>query len=234
MSQIDEISRLIQTCKNTLAGSSKLAAKLMEGNDRREQLKEFEKVMADLCWLGEEHKDVCGALEEVKKACKARRRSQREDENANVEDDERGENLWSLYRAKLAALQGATDVSEHPDMMAFKTMLREVLSDDFYGADEEGDVVLTAVDVIVHDPFTRRVMVEPVRNVKCGHSYERASIEAMIKQGPTKCPYVSCPNRTEVRLVDLEPDDKLKRHLETLTATAESEADDSIVNTDDM
>ncbi|KAJ8894081.1 hypothetical protein PR048_006691 [Dryococelus australis] len=228
MSQNDEISRLILTSKNTLASSAKLIARLMEGSERKGHLQEFERILGDLCKLGEEHKNVCVAMEEVKKACKRpARRSRGEDENANVDCPEAPtENPQAMYRAKLKALQGVTpDVSLHPDMMAFKTMLREVLCYD-YGADDDEDVVLTAAEINIHDPFTRRVIVDPVKNIKCGHSYDRETIEEMLKKGSIKCPYLSCPNRTEVRLVDLEPDKKLMKHLETQRATVDSTSSD--------
>ena len=65
------------------------------------------------------------------------------------------------------------------------------------------------------DPITRKPMTDPVKNTLCGHSYERASIQALTRKGKkTKCPIAGCPNDQFVLMDHLIDDTNLKREIE--------------------
>ena len=42
------------------------------------------------------------------------------------------------------------------------------------------------------DPATNQTIVDPVKNSKCGHSYERSSITRLMKKPGMLCPAVGC------------------------------------------
>ena len=53
----------------------------------------------------------------------------------------------------------------------------------------------------------------PVRNVYCGHTFDKTAIEGHIKRmhHKAKCPIIGCPQ--VIRLEDLEVDKALAREL---------------------
>ena len=58
-------------------------------------------------------------------------------------------------------------------------------------------------------------MTDPVKNVLCGHSYERTSIQHLTRKGKkTKCPIAGCPNDQFVQMDQLIDDTDLKRQIE--------------------
>lgn len=61
--------------------------------------------------------------------------------------------------------------------------------------------------------FKQTQMKQPVRNVHCGHTYDKTAIEEHIKRmgHRAKCPIVGCPQA--VKLQNLEIDRALAREL---------------------
>ena len=48
------------------------------------------------------------------------------------------------------------------------------------------------------DPWTRKLIEDPVTNKVCGHTYERSTVERFLNANaksrkPLKCPVVGCP-----------------------------------------
>lgn len=81
--------------------------------------------------------------------------------------------------------------------------------------DDDGDLVMTQTTGTHLDPITRAPMKDPVKNTKCGHSYERTSIQQLTRKGrKTKCPIAGCPNQDYVLMEDLIDDAALKRQIE--------------------
>jgi SUMO ligase MMS21 Smc5/6 complex component len=73
--------------------------------------------------------------------------------------------------------------------------------------DDELEVIASQSTIDVYDPFTKSVMEEPYKNRKCGHSYEKSSIEEVLKRSrgkPVDCPVVGC-RQTIANMNDLEP-----------------------------
>lgn len=68
------------------------------------------------------------------------------------------------------------------------------------------------------DPYTKKEFVDPVKNIKCNHSYERATITELLKaQKPPRCYHMGCNNK-QVLAKDLRADEDLRRHMARLRA----------------
>ncbi|KAK6618638.1 hypothetical protein RUM43_013029 [Polyplax serrata] len=93
-----------------------------------------------------------------------------------------------------------------------KKLLELIKKHTTESSDEE---ILTISENINNlDPITKLPINEPVKNVKCGHIYEKTSIMELIKMNPmTKCPIPGCTASDCVRPKDLVPDHSLKRML---------------------
>ncbi|XP_067952131.1 E3 SUMO-protein ligase NSE2-like [Watersipora subatra] len=65
-------------------------------------------------------------------------------------------------------------------------------------------------------PYTGKQMVNPVKNINCGHSYEKDGIIVYIKQRGkrAKCPFAGCANQSFITQRSLVPDLKLKKEIE--------------------
>jgi len=85
------------------------------------------------------------------------------------------------------------------------------------GEEGEEDLIMTQTTGTPLDPITKRPMEDPVKNVYCGHSYERTSILALIaKSKKTKCPMGGCPNEAHIEANHLIDDTGLKKRIQNL------------------
>jgi len=88
-------------------------------------------------------------------------------------------------------------------------------SEDLGGDDE---LSMTQVEVNTVCPITRTEMRRPVKNLNCGHVYDKGSIDELLKQGSrartiTRCPVVGCPNKNAIQPDRLVVDNATKRAL---------------------
>ena len=65
------------------------------------------------------------------------------------------------------------------------------------------------------DPITKKEIEEPVRNVKCKHIYEEATIYNMMEQArkskkPVRCPYIGCSEK-DFKKADLVKEEKMEK-----------------------
>jgi hypothetical protein len=80
---------------------------------------------------------------------------------------------------------------------------------------EEDGIITTHVETNIIDPITKREMADPVKNVTCGHSYERSSIlELVSRKAGLRCPTIGCANRAYIQKNDLIDDTNLKKYIE--------------------
>lgn len=88
---------------------------------------------------------------------------------------------------------------------------------DAMNSDEE--LAVTSETVQTTDPYTKQEFTDPVKNRKCGHTYERAVIMELLATNvhSQKCYWMGCKNR-QVRKEDLETDYELRRHMARLRA----------------
>uniref|UniRef100_A0AAZ3SLH2 E3 SUMO-protein ligase NSE2 n=1 Tax=Oncorhynchus tshawytscha TaxID=74940 RepID=A0AAZ3SLH2_ONCTS len=81
----------------------------------------------------------------------------------------------------------------------------------------ECDVAVTQSEVNFTCPLTQVEMVDPMKNKKCNHHYDRDAIMGMIKarqnqKKKLRCPVVGCGN-TDVKQGDLILDQIMKRQI---------------------
>uniref|UniRef100_A0A8C7KG46 E3 SUMO-protein ligase NSE2 n=1 Tax=Oncorhynchus kisutch TaxID=8019 RepID=A0A8C7KG46_ONCKI len=82
----------------------------------------------------------------------------------------------------------------------------------------ECDVAVTQSEVNFTCPLTQVEMVNPMKNKKCNHHYDRDAIMGMIKarqnqKKKLRCPVVGCGN-TDVKQGDLILDQIMKRQIQ--------------------
>jgi len=82
----------------------------------------------------------------------------------------------------------------------------------------EDDLIVVKTEHCTIDPITKKQITEPVRNKKCNHIYEKATIYSMIEQArahqkPVRCPYMGC-NQKDFKKTDLLKDREVAKHLE--------------------
>ena len=100
--------------------------------------------------------------------------------------------------------------------------------DDIDGGNQEEEnieedvdgLACTAMTIQTIDPFTKREFSDPVKSTRCNHSYERATIEELIKTKPRgyRCYHMGC--KALIMHEDLVSDEELKRHIVRIQARA--------------
>lgn len=93
------------------------------------------------------------------------------------------------------------------------------------GSDDDLIVVKTEHNTI--DPITKKQIVDPVRNKKCNHIYEKSTIYSMIdlareNSKPVKCPYMGC-NERDFKKTDLVRDKTVLNHISEMNTQKEKE-----------
>jgi len=93
------------------------------------------------------------------------------------------------------------------------------------GSDDDLIVVKTEHNTI--DPITKKQIVDPVRNKKCNHIYEKSTIYSMIdlareNSKPVKCPYMGC-NERDFKKTDLVRDKTVLNHISEINTQKEKE-----------
>jgi len=81
----------------------------------------------------------------------------------------------------------------------------------------EDDLIVVKTEHNTIDPITKKQIVEPVRNKKCNHIYEKSTIYSMIdiareNSKSVKCPYMGC-NCKDFKKTDLVKDKEVLGHL---------------------
>ncbi len=74
----------------------------------------------------------------------------------------------------------------------------------------DDDLIVVKTEHNTIDPITKKQIVEPVRNKRCNHIYEKSTIYSMIdmareNQKPVRCPYMGC-NQRDFKKTDLVKD----------------------------
>ncbi|XP_076437706.1 E3 SUMO-protein ligase NSE2-like [Babylonia areolata] len=84
------------------------------------------------------------------------------------------------------------------------------------GVEEEEEVEMTQQQVNTRCPYTGKEMVDPVRNIICRHTYDRAGIQQHIKQRGKKamCPVGGCTNNKPITSRDLEEHKEMRRYIQ--------------------
>ncbi|EFN84318.1 E3 SUMO-protein ligase NSE2 [Harpegnathos saltator] len=81
--------------------------------------------------------------------------------------------------------------------------------------DSSTELRLTCTDINVIDPISKTRMTNPVRNIICGHVYDKDSLVAVLeKNRKTRCPVVGCGNKEYISLSKCLTDIVIKTYLE--------------------
>ena len=103
------------------------------------------------------------------------------------------------------------EVEKHPWWKQLEDALhvREVTEDR-----DDDELEMTRVERNTVCPISRKEMVKPVKNIICGHVYDKQSMESLLKQNPMcRCPAVGCPSLRSVVRRNLEEDKEMKKFI---------------------
>lgn len=80
------------------------------------------------------------------------------------------------------------------------------------------DDIIIESDLCSIDPLTKRPIQEPVKNIICGHYYEKTAIMQIINRTKyTKCPVAGCGNHNKISTKHLFEDKAFKLRLQQLS-----------------
>merc|ERR1719228_342937 len=84
----------------------------------------------------------------------------------------------------------------------------------------DDDLIVVKTEHNTIDPITKKQIVDPVKNKKCKHIYEKSTIYSMIdlareNSKPVKCPYMGC-NCRDFKKTDLVKDREVLGHIHNL------------------
>ncbi|KAM8703504.1 hypothetical protein ACLKA7_008172 [Drosophila subpalustris] len=66
----------------------------------------------------------------------------------------------------------------------------------------------------MYDPWTKGLMLNPVRNIKCGHHYDSDSVMSVIRSNMSvRCPVVGCASKIYIQPSHLQADVALQQKI---------------------
>uniref|UniRef100_G3MRK4 E3 SUMO-protein ligase NSE2 n=2 Tax=Amblyomma TaxID=6942 RepID=G3MRK4_AMBMU len=126
----------------------------------------------------------------------------------------------SLRQELVSAYEAAKGRQENPEIHAeFKDLLKITSAADrgassFQDSCDGMTISEDLVDGHWIDPITQKNIEVPVKNMKCGHIYDKNSISHYIKiTNRPRCPCLGCGNKSLLRMEDLVDDLFLARVL---------------------
>jgi len=204
------------------------------GRKMNESIQKLREGLYEYARQENEFRETVDAIEVVKDEINKRTSSIIDQKKAGSEDIDgmmrRIDDLFAREKRKAATGKTDADYAKLPLLMKFEDRARTIMdtsasgrggrdSDDEEGEDEDDGCSIMSTSVMsTLDPITRKPMSDPVRNKKCGHTYEKSSILELMKQGrstanQTKCPMAGCPNKAPIRPGDLESDTNMKKAI---------------------
>ena len=124
--------------------------------------------------------------------------------------------LTDLARERTEQRMAAVGEEQLTGFDRYQELLQRLEAADGAGAAAEQELVMTETHMVTRDPWSQQEISQPFRNGRCGHLYDRASLETVLKKGSRKptCPYVGCKNKTPLRWEDLTEDKVAKQAIE--------------------
>lgn len=105
------------------------------------------------------------------------------------------------------------NIQDHPWIKELGSILNDE-EDEPQTEDIDDDLAMTQTEINTVCPISKVEMKKPVRNSACGHVYDKASIEHILRQRPGSiCPVVGCPNKMSVQKDQLKEDKATKRAI---------------------
>lgn len=95
------------------------------------------------------------------------------------------------------------------------------------------EMQITETQIATTDPFTRRLLRNPLVNSLCNHVYEKDTIFELLENNRrVKCPVVGCVNRsyiTEAHLLeDINIQEQIRNQVSQMSDTPDETIEDSM------
>nr|XP_033321822.1 E3 SUMO-protein ligase NSE2-like [Megalopta genalis] len=176
------------------------------GNEVKEKLKELRDIVENNCVLGKKLRSVEDTKNHLFNLYN--------DENAQSDL----ETIIQEYKNSISEIN--TDVSDNSKLIDYDNHVKALLDEigdkeEEENDDEDVDMMLTGGLINVIDPISKKRIVDPVKNIVCGHTYDRETITELLKiNEKTRCPVVGCKTTDFVKLKDLRLDIVTKMYLD--------------------
>ncbi|GFS17408.1 E3 SUMO-protein ligase NSE2 [Elysia marginata] len=192
--------------------------------DDDELKKATQDIMLSFIGMADDIKQVTTALNHVKNTCPMIQT------DSDVESMEE-QNLTSSFTKKLEKLKAAGRRDEnrlmnHPkyeelislftDSGTIEEQLASLRAALTGSAEEsQGELAMTEMDINIRCPYTGCTMQDPVRNILCGHVYDRTGILTYVKQkkSKAKCPVGGCGNTEPIQESHLEDHRDMRKYI---------------------
>ena len=123
------------------------------------------------------------------------------------------EEEFSRMRSETSNNNVQKNIQDHPWIKELGSILNDE-EDEPQTEDIDDDLAMTQTEINTVCPISKVEMKKPVRNSACGHVYDKASIEHILRQRPGSiCPVVGCPNKMSVQKDQLKEDKATKRAI---------------------
>ncbi|XP_058806147.1 E3 SUMO-protein ligase NSE2-like [Phymastichus coffea] len=170
---------------------------------RDETLGNMENIIGKICGFDDKMKRVTTVLKEMK--------------NSIDDNDNQNQIKESWTSCKQTLLNYEPDVSNLPIFMEYRQQVKEIVN-NMDGTEKmplgDDDIEMTQEQVNIIDAFSKKRMTNPVKNMQCGHVYDRETVIDVLKMNKnTRCPVVGCKNREYIRLEELVTDIKTRKYL---------------------
>lgn len=181
-----------------------------------------------------EEKDKSKYLQLMEQICQIRKDAIRNEDALKVAMEERTiADFESVFQGTIKRAEKNVQAKKTREYKAFSDRLEDIsrsASGEILPSTTNKDGALIEMDmqVNINDPITKKRMVDPVKNINCGHIYERTSIQDAIQIKPKlRCPVAGCGNNQYINMAHLKSDNALKLHLQRI-AVGENHNDTDI------
>ena len=124
------------------------------------------------------------------------------------------EEEFNRIKAELSNNNAKIDVAGHPWIKELGSILNDDGDEPQTEDIDDEDIAMTQTEINTICPISKVEMKKPVKNLACGHVYDKTSIEAILRQrSASVCPVVGCPVRRPVRRDQLQEDKATKRAI---------------------
>ncbi|XP_061462592.1 E3 SUMO-protein ligase NSE2 [Rhineura floridana] len=221
-SGVDACLSSLKNCQSYISTgmdiATNVALDLVEHQNDTKEVNEMERVMLEYAAVSREVNHYMQAVEDTVNQIKR-------DKPETVPD------LKNVVEEKFKALESTNsdlDLRRNEKFVLFKEQLKQMKTQFGAKLDAEESTSLEQVDedIAVTQsqmnfvcPITQVEMKKPVKNKICGHTYEEDAILELLRNKEQRkkkacCPKIGC-NNLELKRSDLEPDEVLKRVIDS-------------------
>ncbi|XP_043676165.1 E3 SUMO-protein ligase NSE2-like [Vespula pensylvanica] len=111
------------------------------------------------------------------------------------------------------------NISTNERLLEFNKQLETLLNDVNKNQDSErsnnDEELQLSGSINVIDPISKMRIKDPIKNIICGHTYDRENVMALLKVNKkTRCPMVGCKNKEYIDIANLQTDVVMKVYLQ--------------------